>query len=425
VIENGTTKKKEEAHVIVRRNNMHIGVIASMKKGLEHFVYRELLVFASRGYSISLFPTKYQSGLYNAREEWALHRWNPLAIALLQPYFFLRAPIRYLRLLREALTTGAFVDFALAWCFSQDMADVDIIYATFGDHKLFVGYFCKQIVHKPLAVTIHAYELYQNPNPRLFLRALSACDQIITVTEYNRELLTTRYRIDPSKIEVVRISVDVEDYRPAKKFIVLIVAFFAERKGHEVLFKAIKQLAQEDIEVWVVGDEGVEEAVNVRRLAVQLGVDSHVAFFGKLSGNALKALYHACDVFCLPCRRDSKGIAEGFPTVLAEAMAFSKPVITTRHVEIPRIIDEILIDENDVQGLVHAIRQVYQSAALRQRLGEKNREIAEKYFSSRNAERTAKILHGLARQYQESRLPQYKAVPRSDSDGKTVEVMPR
>jgi glycosyltransferase involved in cell wall biosynthesis len=245
-------------------------------------------------------------------------------------------------------------------------------------------------------VTIHAYELYQNPNPRLFQRALAACDQIITPTEYNREYLAQHYQVAPGQVEIVRYSVDTEDYRPSKKFVVLIVGFFVERKGHDVLFKAIKQLACEDIEVWVVGGEGAEKGVDVQGLAKQLGVESQVAFFGKLSGNALKAMYRACDVFCLPCRTESDGVAEGFPNVLIEAMAFGKAVLTTRHVEIPRIIKEIVVDENDVEGLAQAILQAYQSASLRDRLGKKNRQLAEKLFSPRNGARMAQLLSTLA-----------------------------
>jgi glycosyltransferase involved in cell wall biosynthesis len=278
------------------------------------------------------------------------------------------------------------------------MRSADVIYATFGDHKLFVGYFCKKILAKPLVVTLHAYELYQNPNDKLFPKALRACDQIITVTEYNRELLHDRFGIDRSRIEVVRYSLDMKEYRPGRKFVVLIVGFFVERKGHEILLEAVGRLPHDDIEVWVVGDEGAEgQSVDVRSLARELGLEERVAFFGSLSGNALKAVYRACDVFCLPCRHDRAGIAEGFPNVLIEAMAFGKPVITTRHVEIPRILDELLVDENDVDGIARAIEEVYRSAALRERLGLKNRELAERVFSERNASETACILARVAR----------------------------
>jgi colanic acid/amylovoran biosynthesis glycosyltransferase len=382
----------------IQNTLLHIGVIANMKAGLEHFVYRELLFFTAQGFSISLFPTRYNEGLYNTRDKWRLYRWSVWRVILWQPYFFFRKPIKYLRLLSEAIKFNATIDFVLAWYFSPKMADVNVIYATFGDHKLFIGYFSKRILNKPLAVTIHAYELYANPNPNFFVHALAACNQIITVTEHNREILQNQYQIDPSQVQVVRYSVDLQEYRSEKKFIVLIVSFFTQRKGHDVLLKAIKQLGREDIEVWVVGDTaGRQNTVDVKAMATQLGLASQVAFFGALSGNALKAIYRACDVFCLPCRKDSGGASEGFPNVLIEAMAFSKPVITSRHVEIPRIIPEILVDENDVQALAKAIEQVYQSATLRHRLSEQNRKIAETVFSPANTSRTAALLRNLAK----------------------------
>jgi colanic acid/amylovoran biosynthesis glycosyltransferase len=374
---------------------MHIGVIATMKFGLEHFVYRELSLLADQGNTISLFPTKFKRGLYNARPEWKVHRWNFIVLILGQLYQLLNHPARYLKLLAESLQTNSLINFAIACHYSRSMADLDVIYVEFADQKLYVGYYCKKLADKPLAVTIHAYELYQNPNPRMFLRALAYCDQIITVTEYNKELLASKYHIDPNRVEVVRICVDTEDYRPEEKFVILIAAYFSERKGHEILFKAVRQLGLRDIEIWVVGDGDVGDAVDVKGLAKQIDIEDQVAFFGKLSGNALKAVYHACDVFCLPSRTEHTGISEGFPTVLAEAMAFGKPVITTRHVEIPRIVKEILVDENDVAGLADAIRRVYESSELRQRLSELSRRTAEQFFSSANVARTASILEGL------------------------------
>jgi colanic acid/amylovoran biosynthesis glycosyltransferase len=371
---------------------MHIAVIVTLKKGLEHFIYRELSILSAQGCRISLFPTKFGQGLYGPKPDWTLCRWSIIAVIAFQPIAFLRSPRKYVRLLSDALRYRALSEFALAWYFASNIRATDVIYATFGDRKLYVGYFCKQITGKALAVSIHAYELYLNPNPDFFPVALAACDQIITVTEYNKELLVRRYQIAPSRIAVVRISVDVEDYRPERKFTVLIVGFFVERKGHQVLFQALKQLEMDDLEVWVVGDEGAEPSVDVRAMAARLGVQSKVAFFGNLNGTALKAAFRSSDVFCLPCHQDSKGLAEGFPTVLAEAMAFGKPIITTRHVEIPRVVSEILVDERDPYSLAQAIRTLYDSPALRAELGRRNREIAEQLFSTENTVKTATLL---------------------------------
>lgn len=371
---------------------MHIGVIASMKKGLEHFIYREVRELANQGATISLFPTKHATGLYNPLPDWSVHSWSASSVILCQPWRFLSMPLRYLTALLTALRYGELVDFFLAAYFVPSMREVDVIYATFGDRKLFVGYFCKRLLNKPLAAEIHAYELYRNPNPSFFPTALAACDRIIAATEYNREILRDRYGVSSERVDVVRYTVDLDEYRPAKKFVILIVAFFVEKKGHEILFNAVKKMDRDDIEIWVVGGEGGSSSVvDVHAMVKKLGLESQVAFFGKLRGTALKAVYHACDVFCLPSRFDRHGDAEGFPNVIIEAMACGKPVVTTRHVEIPRIVEQILVEENDVDGLAEALRYVSESSSLREQLGRRNRELAEEYFSTRNVCHTMRL----------------------------------
>jgi colanic acid/amylovoran biosynthesis glycosyltransferase len=372
---------------------MHIAVILSMKEGMDHFVHRELGVISSYGARISLFPTKVRPGLYNAEPNWDLLRWNPFSVLFYQLVYMLRTPRKYFSIMSEAIRYNALMDFVIACYFSGNMHTIDVIYAIFGDHKLFIGYFCKKILARPLVVTLHAYELYQNPNPALFVHALEQCDQIVTVTEYNRELLQARFKVDPSRVRVVRVCVDTDDYRPSEKFVILIVGYFDECKGHDILFKALRELSLPDLQVWVVGSaNNRSNAVDVRRQAREIGVEDQVAFFGELGGNALKAVYQKCDVFCAPSHVSRLGSSEGFPTVLMEAMAFGNPVVTTRHTEIPRIVPEVIVEENNAHDLAEGIHRLYLSRELSQSQGRTNRHIAEQLFSIRNAQETADIL---------------------------------
>jgi glycosyltransferase involved in cell wall biosynthesis len=121
-------------------------------------------------------------------------------------------------------------------------------------------------------------------------------------------------------------------------------------------------------------------------------LESKVAFFGALSGTALRALYRECDVFCLPSRTDSFGDKEGFPNVIAEAMAFGKPVVSTLHAGIPEIVNEVLVPENDVEQLALALKKVCDSVEYRKELGKNNRSIVEENFSPSNSDRVEGIL---------------------------------
>ncbi|MEZ6081286.1 MAG: hypothetical protein R3C56_38130 [Pirellulaceae bacterium] len=71
-------------------SSLHIGVFASLKRGFEHFIYRELTILEKNGAAISVYPTKVGAGLYGPRPTWNFHPWTVLAVC--SPTWSLRLP---------------------------------------------------------------------------------------------------------------------------------------------------------------------------------------------------------------------------------------------------------------------------------------------------------------------------------------------
>jgi len=373
---------------------MKVAFITSMKWGLTHFIYRDIDALVKKGHEVRLFVLRYAKGLYNPLPDWKVIRVSRLRLIFSQLWFLVRQPGTYARLLVMALRTGSLVDLWIAIGFVDQVRDVDVIYATFGDHKLFTGYYCKRITNIPLVVQIYAYELYNNPNPRMFVEAVACCDRIVTASGRNRAFLAEQLGLPANRIEVVRPIIDLKSYKFEPKIKILIVGFFSEKKGHDVLFKALKILNRSDVELWVVGDAApfARSPVDCRRLARELGMESQIVFFGVQRDNALRTLYRECDIFCCPSRTAHDGDKEDLPTVIAEAMAFGKPVVATGHAAIPEALDAVLVDENNAEQLAEALNAVCNSSELRRQLGERNREAAERLFSLANNDRLEAIL---------------------------------
>src|SRR2546428_1175322 len=153
---------------------LQIGYVVSMSHGLQSFVYREVRELFALGIVVHLFPTKVGPGPYAPDSGWPVHKLSLPALVRAHFQTLLANSGRYLAVLGEALFLGGLMDFALAVLVARTAQEKDLrlIHCHFGDHKLFIGYFCAKLTGRPTSVTIHAYELYRNPNPRLFRRVL-------------------------------------------------------------------------------------------------------------------------------------------------------------------------------------------------------------------------------------------------------------
>jgi len=361
---------------------LRIAMVVSLKGGMSTFTRRDVEAMLGAGHAVDVLPAKSESGRpVPAGARVLLARYLPralwgaagLARALAEP--------AARQVLRGALHDRELVSALNACAFYARLPRApDLVYAVFGDRKLFTAYYLSLLWDRPLTVTIHAYELYDNPNPRLFRKALDHCRRIMTVTDYNRDLLQSEWGVDPRRVEVVRITVDEGLFRAERPFVILCVGFVSFKKGQATLFEALRLLDDPEIEVWIVGGAGGARPAEPLALAEQHGVAGHCVALGWQSERAVAALMRRADVLCAPSRTDPEGRKEGFPTVLAEAMHSGLPVITTRHAEIPAIVPATVVTEDSPEELAAAIARYKTDAGLRRADADRNRAIAAELF---------------------------------------------
>ncbi len=144
-------------------------------------------------------------------------------------------------------------------------------------------------------------------------------------------------------------------------------------KGHDILLRAVAQL--EGVRVVILGEGG--QRPDLEKLADELGVSDRVQFPGWVDNP--RAYLPQFDIFAMPSR------SEGFPLAIVEAMLAARPVVATRVGSVAEAVTDgetgLLINKDDVEGLTAALRRLRDDPALRIRLGQRGREVAQRHFT--------------------------------------------
>ena len=169
----------------------------------------------------------------------------------------------------------------------------------------------------------------------------------------------------------------------SEPFELLFVGRLVERKGVDVLLRAVKLLeADPRLSVTVVG--GGPEKARLESLALGLGVEKKVAFDGVVSAEAIEGRFARCDALVLPAIVTSTGDTEGLGVVLIEAMGYGKPVIASAAGGIVDIVEQgetgLLVGPGDPDALAAAIRRAMDEPETMARLAAQGREFAAKAF---------------------------------------------
>jgi glycosyltransferase involved in cell wall biosynthesis len=189
------------------------------------------------------------------------------------------------------------------------------------------------------------------------------------------------------RVAVVPNAIHCEDFaseeraRPNGPVRILFLGMVSARKGLDDLREAVQQLVRDgctDFRLDIVGgEEGYGQLEHFTENFHAAGLDTWVRFHGMKLGKERLAFLRDADLFVLPSRNESFGIAN------LEAMACGLPVVSTRTGAIPEYLESgvhgLLVEPGDVNGLASALRQLIQSSPLRARLGAAARERALEY----------------------------------------------
>jgi colanic acid/amylovoran biosynthesis glycosyltransferase len=148
--------------------------------------------------------------------------------------------------------------------------------------------------------------------------------------------------------------------------------------------RAMAELARDGIRptVEIVGTGPLHASLT--ELAGQLGVADQIAFVGPATHEETLSRIASARLLCLPCRVASSGDRDAMPTAIIEAMMAGVPVVSTREVGIPEMVDDTcgrLVDPEDVPALAAAMHEILADPALGRRLGAVGAERARERYT--------------------------------------------
>jgi glycosyltransferase involved in cell wall biosynthesis len=207
--------------------------------------------------------------------------------------------------------------------------------------------------------------------------------KVISVSNYGYECLTAldllpraRYELVYNAVDLNRVAPDPQralTFRrkyaiPAARAVVVQVSWIIPEKGiADLLTAAQLVLAQtKQVQFVLVGEGAYRE--QYMRQAAELGLGDHVTWTGLVPDPFGAGVYDVADIVCQVSRWE-----EVFGWMIAEAMAYSKPVVATRVGGIPELIDDgatgFLVARGDTEAIAAKLLTLLGDRELRARMG--------------------------------------------------------
>ena len=236
------------------------------------------------------------------------------------------------------------------------------------------GIAAKRLSGKPLVVHVHATSFDRssdnNIDTRVYeieKRGMEAADKVITVSDLTRNIVITKYGIDPAKVVTVHNAVDfsgrseVKVEKGVKDKVVTFLGRITFQKGPEYFIEvAAKVLKRCDNVRFVMAGSGDMMNRSIRQVA-RLGISDRFHFTGFLRGNEVQKMFALSDVYVMP------SVSEPFGISPLEAIRSGVPSVISRQSGAAEVLKYAFkVDFWDVDAMADEIYALLQYPALSQ-----------------------------------------------------------
>jgi glycosyltransferase involved in cell wall biosynthesis len=269
---------------------------------------------------------------------------------------------------------------------------VDHFHVHFANRAAHTALFLKAMSGIPFSITAHGQDFMADlGNDELLCEICDAAEFVAVETEYSRGLMQGRCPSAAQKIHRVYNGMDLTNFVGASAKAatgapveILSVGRLVAFKGFEYLIEACAQLRQRSISFHceIIGDGPLRERLQHNVAELRLG--DRVTLSGALPQDCVLERLQACDIFALASTTDDNGASDIFPTVIQEAMASARPVVSTTIAGIPEsVIDNetgLLVAPGESGLFADALEMLCRDGERRARYGAAGRARVEQHF---------------------------------------------
>ncbi len=261
----------------------------------------------------------------------------------------------------------------------------------FANRAAHTALFVKAISGISFSMTAHGQDFMTDlGNQELLCEICAGAEFVAAETDFSRDLLAATCPESADQMLRVYNGMALPKFaghdRPSGAVLRLLsVGRLVEFKGFEVLIDACAELRGRGFTFVceIIGSGDLHDSLTAR--IAERDLVGCVTLSGERSQDYVLRALAACDVFVLAARVDERGASDVFPTVIAEAMASAKPVVSTLVAGIPELVANgetgLLVPPRDPVAFAGAIEEMLRDPARSEAMGRAGRARIESRFT--------------------------------------------